>query len=155
VSPDEIQQRPREALRAAMKAKDTVAVSALRSVLAAIANAEAIPVAAPASNAGPAGNTVPPGNPAPASQAVTGGDQRVAGSHVAGSHVAGSAAGLGAAEARRRELTGTDIAAIIGAEVTERRSAARQYDSTGNAERAGRLRREAEIIESAGRAPVL
>jgi uncharacterized protein YqeY len=138
VSPDEIQPRLREALRAAMKAKDAVAVSALRSVLAAIANAEAIPLAVPA------------GNPVPASRAVTSGDQ-----HVAGSHVAGSIAGLGAAEARRRELTGADIAGIIGAEVTERRSAARQYDSTGNAERASRLRREAEIIESAGRAPVL
>jgi hypothetical protein len=86
---------------------------------------------------------------------VTSGEQRAAGGHVAGTHVAGSTAGLGAAEARRRELTGADIAGIIGAEVTERRSAARQYDSTGNAERAGRLRREAEIIESAGRAPVL
>jgi hypothetical protein len=33
----------RTALRAAMKAKDTVAASALRSALAAIANAEAVP----------------------------------------------------------------------------------------------------------------
>lgn len=36
------------ALRAAMKSRDTVAVSALRSALAAIANAEAVPAPAPA-----------------------------------------------------------------------------------------------------------
>jgi uncharacterized protein len=41
---DPIQARLRVALRAAMKAKDTAAVSALRSVLAAIGNAEAVPV---------------------------------------------------------------------------------------------------------------
>lgn len=40
---DAIQAGLRTALRAAMKAKDTVAASALRSVLAAIANAEAVP----------------------------------------------------------------------------------------------------------------
>ena len=43
MNPDEIQERLRVALRAAMKARDTVATSALRSVLAAIANAEAVP----------------------------------------------------------------------------------------------------------------
>jgi uncharacterized protein len=40
------------ALRAAMKSRDTVAVSALRSALAAIANAEAVPAPAPAPAAG-------------------------------------------------------------------------------------------------------
>jgi hypothetical protein len=40
---DAIQARLRLALRAALKAKDAVAVSALRSVLAAISNAEAVP----------------------------------------------------------------------------------------------------------------
>jgi uncharacterized protein YqeY len=39
---NEIQQRLRTALLAAMKAKDTVATSALRSVIAAIGNAEAV-----------------------------------------------------------------------------------------------------------------
>jgi len=62
-------------------------------------------------------------------------------------HVAGSAAGPRAAEAPRRELTSADIAAIIAAEVTERRAVAEQFDSTGNAGRAARLRREAEVIE--------
>jgi uncharacterized protein YqeY len=130
VNPDEILQRLREALRAAMKAKDTVAVSALRSALAAIANAEAIPV--------PAAGPVTSGN-------QPGGSQ----------HVAGSAAGLGAAEARRRDLTGDDVAGVIAAEVAERRDAARQYESTGNSERAARLRREAEIIQSAAARPLV
>jgi uncharacterized protein len=119
VTPEEVLPRLRAALRAAMKARDTVAVSALRSVLAAIANAEAISVSAPPRGATPSGSQ----------------------------HVAGSAAGLGAAEAPRRELTGADIAAIIAAEVAERRAVAGQFDSAGNAGRAARLRREAEVIE--------
>jgi uncharacterized protein len=40
-----VQDRLRQALRAAMKARDTAAASALRSALAAIANAEAVPSA--------------------------------------------------------------------------------------------------------------
>jgi uncharacterized protein YqeY len=120
VSPEEFQRRLREALRAAMKAKDTVAVSALRSALAAIGNAEAVSVAAPADGAAPSGSR----------------------------HVAGAAAGLGAAEAPRRELASADVAAIIAAEVAERRDAARQYDSTGHGDQAARLRREAEVIEA-------
>lgn len=40
---DAIQARLRHALRTAVKSKDTVAVSALRSALSAIANAEAVP----------------------------------------------------------------------------------------------------------------
>ena len=45
---DEIRIALQRALRAAMKSKDTVAVSALRSALAAIANAEAVPAPAAA-----------------------------------------------------------------------------------------------------------
>jgi uncharacterized protein len=50
---DTIQARVQVALRAAMKAKDTLAVSALRSVLAAIGNAEAVP---PQERASPGGS---------------------------------------------------------------------------------------------------
>ncbi len=102
-----------------MKARDTAAVSALRSVLAAIANAEAVPAAADGS-----------------SLAVTG-DQ----------YVAGSTAGLAATEARRRELTGEEVAEIVRAEAAERRAAARQYRAAGQAEQAERLLREAQVIE--------
>ena len=113
----DVRERLQQALRAAMKARDTVAVSALRSVLAAIANAEAVP-------------------PAAASPAVTG-DQ----------YVAGSTAGLAATEAGRRELTGEEVAEIVRAEAAERRAAARQYHAAGQAEQAGRLLREAQVIE--------
>ena len=105
-----------------MKARDTVAVSALRSVLAAIANAEAVPPPA-----------VPPDGSAPA---VTGNQ-----------YVAGSTAGLAATEAGRRELTGEEVAEIVRAEAAERRAAARQYHAAGQAEQAGRLLREAQVIE--------
>jgi hypothetical protein len=60
-----------------------------------------------------------------------------------------SAAGVGAAEAQRRMLTGAEVAAIITAEVAERRAAATGYDESGYADRAARLRREAEVIEAA------
>ena len=117
---EELQQRLRAALRFAMKAKDAVAMSALRSALAAIANAEAI-------------SPVPPaGQPA-----------------VGSAHVAGSVAGAGAAEARRRVLTAGQVAAIIAAEAADRRAAATGYEDRGNAGRAARLRREAEVIEEA------
>ena len=115
----DVRERLQQALRAAMKARDTVAVFAVRSVLAAIANAEAVPVAADRS-----------------SPAVTG-DQ----------YVAGSTAGLAATEAGRRELTGEEVAGIVRAEAAERRAAARQYQAAGQAEQAGRLLREAQVIE--------
>lgn len=119
LSPEEAQQRLRAALRSAMKAKDTVATSALRSVLAAIANAEAVAPVPP--TARPAGNA----------------------------HFAGSVAGIGAAEAGRRVLTAGEVAAIIAAEVADRRAAATGYDDSGNGDRAARLRREAAVIEAA------
>jgi hypothetical protein len=127
VNTDEVQQRLRTALRSAMKARDTIATSALRSVLAAIANAEAVEL--------PAAKGLPPadGQPPP----------------TAGAHVAGSVAGVGAAEAERRALTGDEVAAIIAAEVADRRAAATGYDESGNAGRASRLRREAGVIEAA------
>jgi len=118
----DVRERLRQALRAAMKARDTVAVSALRSVLAAIANAEAVPPPA-----------VPPDGSAPA---VTGNQ-----------YVAGSTAGVAATEAGRRELTGGEVAGIVRAEAAERRAAARQYHAAGQAEQAGRLLREAQVIE--------
>jgi hypothetical protein len=67
--------RLRRALREAMRARGMVAVSALRSALAAIANAEAVPVR---------------DGGAPSSSSP---------------HVAAAAASPGAAEAQRRDLT--------------------------------------------------
>lgn len=118
------------ALRAAIKARDTVAVSALRSVLAAIANAEAVPQ--PGRSTTPTSvATAPSANGAVASQ-----------------HIAGGATGLGAAEADRKTLTGEETAALVRNEIAERQAAARQYEDAGHQERAARLLREARVIQA-------
>lgn len=98
----------------ALKQRDTAAVSALRSALAAIGNAEALP--APATHGG------------------------------GGQNVAGSIAGLGATEASRRALTPAEIAGIVSTEIAERRAAADRYEQAGHADRADRLRREADAL---------
>jgi uncharacterized protein YqeY len=114
-----LQDQLRRALSAALRSRDAEAVAALRSALAALANAEAVP--APASAA-------PPG---------------------ASPHVAGAAAGLGAAEARRRQLSASEAHRLVAAEISGRLSAAEQYDSAGHADRAARLRREAAVLAAA------
>jgi hypothetical protein len=108
-----------------MKERDTVAASALRSALSAIANAEAVPL--------PAASSGPPARPTAQSSP----------------HFAGAAAGLGAAEVSRREVTEDEAATIAAAEAADRRAAARDYQAAGHADRAGHLRREAQAIESA------
>jgi hypothetical protein len=97
----------------------TVAVSALRSVLAAIGNAEAVP--------------------SPTTSAAIAQSQ----------YFAGGAEGLAAAEAARRVLTEGEIAGIVRAEIVERETAARQYADTGHADRAVRLLRAAQVIRVA------
>jgi uncharacterized protein YqeY len=103
-------------LTAALKARDRVAVSALRSALAAVENAEAVAV-----------------DPRPASATGT-------------AHVAGAAAGAGAAEARRRHLTDADIHAIVEGEVRERSAAAQEYERHGRDDLAERLRVEVAVL---------
>jgi len=105
----------RRSLREAMRARDMVAVSALRSALAAIANAEAVPVSEGAT---------PTSSP----------------------HFAAAAAGLGAAEAQRRELTEAEAGQIVQTEIAERLAAAAGYERGGHAEQAGQLRREAQAL---------
>jgi hypothetical protein len=51
-------------------------------------------------------------------------------------------------EARRRTLSTTEVAQIIQAEISERLLAARDYERSGHADRAQRLRSEAEILAS-------
>jgi uncharacterized protein YqeY len=110
-----IQVRLRIALTEALRSRDSIAASALRSALGAVANAEAVPSAH---------------------------TSRVAGSE----HVAGAVAGLGAAEAPRRELTEQDVTAIVAAEISDRRSAAGDYERLGRSDQSARLRREADIL---------
>jgi uncharacterized protein YqeY len=112
-------ERLQAALRAALKARDKIAVSALRSALAAIDNAGAVPA-----------------GPAPAAG-------------VGGRHVAGAAAGLGAGEGERRRLSEGDVDEIVRTEVAERLAAAGDYAQRGHADQAERLRREARVLMSA------
>jgi uncharacterized protein len=106
----------RRALAAAMRARDAVAASALRSALGAIGNAEAVPAPqAPASRAG-------------------------------SPHIAGAAAGLGAGEAERRGLSEAEARAILRAEIEERLAAAADYERAGRGDRAARLRLEAQAL---------
>ena len=65
-----------------------------------------------------------------------------------GPHFAGAVAGLGAGEAERRSLTEAEAEQIVRAEVAERQAAARDYDQTGHADQASRLRREAHVLMS-------
>jgi len=110
--------RLRSALGEALRARDMVAVAALRSVLSAIGNAEAV---------------------APGSPAAAGAD---------GEYFAGAVAGVGAAEARRRALSAAEIQQIVRAEVGERLRAAGEYEWAGHADRAARLRREVLVLTS-------
>ena len=110
--------RLRGALPAAMKARDAVAVAALRSALAAD-NAEAV-------------------EPSPGRPPVEAGH----------ADLAGTVAGLGAAEVERRHLQEAEVEQIVQAEVADRRAAADAYERAGQAERAGRLRAEADVLSS-------
>ena len=102
------------ALTGALRRRDKVAASALRSGLSALANAEAV-------------------SPVP----LAGTSSR---------HVAGAATGLGAAEAPRRTLTPAEAEQVIAAEISERLAAADGYERAGRADRADRLRREADVL---------
>ena len=115
---ESLRDRLRKALPGAMKARDAVAVAALRSALAALDNAEAVdPARAPAPNSGRA-------------------------------DLAGTVAGLRAAEVERRSLTDAETEEILRAEIAERQDAARGYEHAGQREHAGRLRAEAEVLSS-------
>ena len=112
-----VRARLSQALRDALRGRDQVATSALRSALAAIANAEAV-AASP--------------QPAPASGSE---------------HFAGAAAGLGATEVARKELTEPAVREIVRAEIADRETAVRQYARSGHADRADRLRAEITVLQ--------
>ena len=121
-----VRSRLRTALRAAMKERDAVAMSALRSALAAIDNASAVPASSQRPAASP--SAAPPSETVP---------------------IAGGVAGLGGAEVARCAVTEEEAAAIAAAEAADRRAAARDYRAAGRADRADRLLSEARAIESA------
>jgi uncharacterized protein YqeY len=104
------------ALKLAIRARDTVAASALRTTMSAIANAEAVATGAQPKTAA--------GSP----------------------HFAGAVAGLGAAEVARRRLSAADVHAIVRAEIAEREQAAGEYTANGLSSEAERLHTEAGIL---------
>lgn len=116
MSTTDLQGRLRGALRGALSSRDAIAAAAIRSALSAIANAEAV--------------SPPDVRRVPASS----------------EHFAGAAAGVGAAEAARRRLTDSDVAAILDTEIADRRAAANQYDHLGRPDQARRLRQEATVL---------
>jgi len=113
----DVRMRLRAALNDALRRRDRIAASALRSALSAIGNAEAV--------------SPPPGMPGSGSP-----------------HIAGAVSGLNAGEVQRRTLSTTEVDQIIQAQISERLLAARDYERSGHADRAQRLRSEAGILTS-------
>ncbi|WP_328606453.1 GatB/YqeY domain-containing protein [Amycolatopsis sp. NBC_00345] len=107
----------RRALTTAMKNRDRAAITALRSALAAIDNAESVPA------------------------------EHLPSSAASNEHVAGAAVGLGAAEVERRHLTEADVRSIVEKEAVDRVSAADEYERLGRADLAANLRAEAEVLD--------
>lgn len=103
-------------LVAAMKARRTEAVSALRTAIAVIDNAEAVETPAHASV------------------------------HAVSEHVAGARTGAGSTEAERRVLSLDDVRALLQAQVDDRTGEADRYDAYGQRDAALRLRREADVL---------
>ena len=118
--------RLRAALAAALGSGDRATASAVRSALAAVGNAEAVDPATQRGHAARGG---------PAAQAMA-----------PSAHFAGARAGLGAGEVPRKRLTASDVTQIVQAEITERQSAAAEYDRLGHGGQAERLRREADVL---------
>lgn len=105
--------RLRAALPEAIRSRDKAAVSALRSTLAALDNAEAVPL----------------GEDSPRAGALE-----------------ASPAGAGATEAARRELGEHEVVHLVRAEADERLEAAARLTTPAHADRAARLRSEAEVL---------
>jgi len=105
----------RRHLTSAMKARELDAVSALRTAIAAIDNAEAVPA------------------PEQGSATTSG-------------HIAGARAGVGAAEAARRDLSGSQQRAILRDQVTGYTADADRYEALGQPDAARRLRSQARLL---------
>lgn len=107
----------RSGLTTAMRARDRQTAGTLRNVLAALDNAEAVPVTS--------------------SEALV----------VTSEHVAGSTNGLGGGEVERRTLLPSDERAVVEAELTELRTSAAALTAAGQHERSEDLLRAAQMVE--------
>ena len=135
-----LENRLRAALTAAITGADQLGVPALRSALAAIANAQAVdPATAPPPAVGRfAGGPFAGGRFA--------GGRFAEGRFAEAQFLAGGVVGLGAGEVPRRELREGEAVEILGTEIADRRSAADEFDRLDRPERAARLRAEAEAL---------
>ncbi len=112
----ELRARLRADLVQAMRERRSEVVSALRTAIAAIDNAEAV---------------APSDTPAPPTS----------------EHIAGAHAGVGTADAPRRELSPDDARTLLLHQITERVTEADRYEEHDQADAAQRLRREAEALQ--------
>ena len=116
--------RLRRGLVEATRRRDATARAAIRSALGVLDNATAIDVG--------------PIDDGPV-------DARTAASSA---HLAGTTAGVGSAEARRREVSDAEARALLAADVDERREAVALADGAGRDDVALRLRAELAVLES-------
>src|SRR5215213_817056 len=133
---EDIRARMRRGLVDAMKARDQQAVSALRSTLARIDNAEAVDADGLDADGLDADGLDADG--LDAEPALYRGDRRPA--------VAGSVLGVGAAEVDRRVLTPEEMAAVVRDDVEEREMAAEVLERVGRPDHAERLRAQAKLL---------
>ncbi len=134
---ESIRDRLVAALPQALKERDTLAVDALRSALAAIENAAAV-AEAPTVTADALGHDTATGSAPLADVPATPSPTSY--------HVAGATAGVGATEVPRRELTESDLLAIVVAEAAERETEAATYRDLGQADAADRLVAQAAYL---------
>jgi uncharacterized protein len=134
---DDLRDRLRRALPAAMKARDRPAVAALRSALAAIDNAEAFdPDEALAEGMD---DVLEPAGWEPADPDADDVD-------AANPGFAGTVAGVGATEVERRSLTPKQVEGIVRAEIETRAEAATVLEGVGKLEHAERVRAEMKVL---------
>ena len=150
---DDLRDRLRRALPAAMKARDRTAITALRSTLAAIDNAEAFdPDEALAEGmydepagwepADPDDADVDPADPGHAARPGHAAQSGLAGPPA----FAGTVAGVGATEVERRGLTPKQVEGIVRAEIETLEVAADVLEGTGKHEHAERLRAQMRVL---------
>jgi hypothetical protein len=111
--------RLRDDLSAAMRERDRDTVRVLRTVLSAIANAEAQPVD----------------------------DEAIATTHLASGPIAGASRGLGATEAARRDLDEDEVRAIVRTERDERVTVADDLAQRGAPAAAAELMAEVTVLD--------
>ena len=133
---DDLRERLRRALPAAMKARDRPALAALRSALAAIDNAEAYdPDEALAEGLD---DLLEPAGWEPADPDAN--------DDAAHPGFAGTVAGVGATEVERRSLTPKQVEGIVRAEIETREMAATVLERVGKQEHAEWVRAEMKVL---------